>query len=222
MPRTRVTEETLYKFDELEEEAKEKAREWYRGLIEADEYSESVYEDVATIAALMGLDIRTRPVKLMNGGTRYDSCIYWSGFSSQGDGACFEGRWEHKPDSLEKVKEHAPLDERLHAIAADFASPKIAHLKASSKHRGHYYHEYCMDIEVSSNHQPEDFPEGSIDDEMWPTNEQYEHIKKMFADFARWIYRMLEAEHDYCHADEQVDENIRCNEYEFTKDGRLA
>jgi len=37
MPRTRVTEETLYKFDELEEEAKEKAREWYRGLIEADE-----------------------------------------------------------------------------------------------------------------------------------------------------------------------------------------
>jgi hypothetical protein len=54
------------------------------------------------------------------------------------------------------------------------------------------------------------------------TDEQYEHIKEMFADFARWIYRQLEQSHDWCHADEQVDENIRINEFEFTEDGRLA
>lgn len=217
MPRTRVTEETLYKFDELEEEAKEKAREWFRGLIEADEYTEHVYEDAATIAALMGLDIRTRPVKLMNGGARYDPCIYWSGFSSQGDGACFEGRWEYKADALEKVREHAPLDERLHAIAADFADEKVKGCYAESKHRGYYYHEYSMEIDANTSFDGE---EGEEDRPF--TNEQYEHIKEMFSDFACWIYRMLEAEHDYCHADEQVDDNIRCNEYEFTKDGRLA
>ena len=83
-----MTEETLYKFDELEG-SQEKAREWYRGLIEADSIRSPSMRMRPQSAALMGLDIRTRPVKLMNGGTRYDSCIYWSG-SSQGDGACFE------------------------------------------------------------------------------------------------------------------------------------
>jgi hypothetical protein len=212
MPRTRVTEEILYKFDELEEKAKEKAREWYRGLIEADEYSEHVYEDAATIAALMGLDIRTRPVKLMGGGTRYDPCIYWSGFSSQGDGACFEGRWEYKPGSLERVKEYAPLDKRLHTIASSLDDPKLSGLTASIKHTGRYYHEYMMDFDIS--------PDYDVAFEV--TEEIEELIKEPLRDFARWIYRMLEAEHDYCHADEQVDDNIRCNDYEFTEDGRLA
>jgi hypothetical protein len=217
MPRTEITERTLYKFDELEEKAKEKAREWFRGLIEAKEYSESVYEDAATIAALMGLNIRTRPVKLIGGDTRYKPCIWWSGFSSQGDGACFEGRWEYKADALEAVRGHAPLDERLHGIAADFADPKVKGCYAESKHRGRYYHEYSMEIDANT------FFNGDEGEEEVPfTNEQCEHIKEMFADFARWIYRMLEAEHDYCHADEQVDENIRCNDYEFTEDGRLA
>jgi len=212
MPRTRVTEETLYKFDELEEEAKEKAREWYRGLIEADEYSEYVYEDAATIAELMGLDIRTRPVKLMGGGTRYEPCIYWSGFSSQGDGACFEGTWTYKPGSLERVKGHAPLDERLHAIAANLDNPKLSGLNANIKHRGNYYHEYMMDFEIS--------PDYDVAFEV--TEEIEELVKEPLRDFARWIYRMLEAEHDYVHADEQVDDNIRCNEYEFTEDGKCA
>lgn len=210
--RTRATEEILYKFDELDEEAKEKAREWYRGLIEADEYSEYVYEDAATIAALMGLDIRTRPVKLMGGDTRYEPCIWWSGFSSQGDGACFEGRWEYKPGSLERVKEHAPLDERLHAIASGLDDPRLSGLTANIKHTGRYYHEYMMDFDIS--------PDYDMAFEV--TEEIEELVKEPLRDFARWIYRMLEAEHDYAHADEQVDENIRCNDYEFLADGRLA
>lgn len=214
MPRTRVTEETLYKFDELEEKAKEKAREWFRGLIEADEYTEHVYEDAATIAALMGLDIRTRPVKLMNGGTRYDPCIYWTGFYSQGDGACFEGRWEYKADALEKVRECAPLDERLHAIAAALGDPRLRSLYADIRQRGRYYHEYCMDIEVDVRDVDDDFVEAATSEE--------EAVKEPLRDFARWIYRQLEQSHDWCHADEQVDENIRWNDYEFTKDGRLA
>ena len=38
-------------------------------------------------------------------------------------------------------------------------------------------------------------------------------------DLMRWIYRTLEKECDWQNADEQVDENIRCNEYEFDVDG---
>lgn len=34
--------------------------------------------------------------------------------------------------------------------------------------------------------------------------------------------QQLEREYDYQNADEQIDESIRCNEYEFTEDGRRA
>jgi hypothetical protein len=40
--------------------------------------------------------------------------------------------------------------------------------------------------------------------------------------FADWIYSQLENEYDYIQADEQVDESIRANEYEFTADGECA
>src|SRR3954466_15035963 len=118
MPRTATTTQTLYKFGELSEDAKEKARQWYREADDGDNFwSESVIEDAATIADLMGIDLRQRPVKLMNGGTRYEPAIYWSGFWTQGSGACFEGTYTYKKGSAKAVRDYAPKDEALHAIA---------------------------------------------------------------------------------------------------------
>lgn len=37
----------------------------------------------------------------------------------------------------------------------------------------------------------------------------------------RWIYKKLEQEHDYLLSDECVEENIKCNEVEFTEDGSV-
>lgn len=193
----------IYTFDELSEKAKERARNWWReaSQYQYNDFHEFVYEDAMTIGKLMGLDI---------------SKIYYTGFWSQGDGACFEGRWEYKPDALEKVKEYAPLDEGLHEVAAAFASEKVKGCWAESQHRGHYYHEYSLSIDggVRAGDDVE------LDEYGFP-EEQYNHIKEMFADFARWIYKMLEAEYEYQTSNEQVDENIRCNQYEFHADGRL-
>jgi len=38
----------------------------------------------------------------------------------------------------------------------------------------------------------------------------------------RWVYRALEQEYEYQTANEQVDDSIRANEYEFTETGRIA
>jgi hypothetical protein len=81
----RTIKKTIYKFAELSDRAKERARDWYRGCIESSDY-DSVIEDAARIADILGINLRTRAVKLMGGGTRFDPCIWWSGFSSQGDG----------------------------------------------------------------------------------------------------------------------------------------
>jgi hypothetical protein len=37
----------------------------------------------------------------------------------------------------------------------------------------------------------------------------------------KWIYRQLETEYDWLNADEQVDESIEGNDYQFTDNGRI-
>lgn len=46
-----------------------------------------------------------------------------------------------------------------------------------------------------------------------------DELKELFEDFAHWIYKLIDAEWDYCMSDENVDDSIRANEYTFTEDG---
>ena len=53
----------------------------------------------------------------MGGGTRQKPCIWFSGFWSQGDGACFEGRYAYAPRASLRIRDYAPRDTELHRIA---------------------------------------------------------------------------------------------------------
>ena len=86
---------TVYQFPELSDAAKEKARNWYRELGPHDDWWEAVYEDFERVCEILGIRLKTTPVRLMGGGTRAKPCIWFSGFWSQGDGACFESYWSH-------------------------------------------------------------------------------------------------------------------------------
>ncbi len=52
------------------------------------EWYDAVYEDFQRIAEFLGINFRTRSVHLMGGGARQELRIFFSGFWSQGDGAC--------------------------------------------------------------------------------------------------------------------------------------
>ena len=194
----RLQERMVYRFDELSDGAKECARDWYRGDDDGLDYEwwDGVYEDVKACAALVGIEIEH---------------IYFSGFSSQGDGACFEGRYDYKPGGAKALRQHAPQDETLHGIAADLQAaqrPAFYQLNARVKQRGHYSHEHCTEIEVF------DFRDGQYTRHDW-----HDAIAEPLRDFMRWIYRQLESEHEWLTGDENVDETIRINEYEFDEDG---
>ena len=58
MPQT--FEVTVFKFNELDDKAKEKAREWYReGALNYD-WWDSVYEDAERIAEILGIELKHR------------------------------------------------------------------------------------------------------------------------------------------------------------------
>lgn len=77
-----IIETTVYQLDELADEAKERARSWYRQHGFDYDWYDSVFEDFGRICHLLGIELRTRPVRLMGGGTRSETCIFFSGFSS--------------------------------------------------------------------------------------------------------------------------------------------
>ena len=192
---------TVYKFDELSDEAKERAVEkWNENGLDY-EWWDVIYEDAKTIGALIGITIKD---------------ISFSGFWSQGDGACFEGSYEYRKGSVKAVKEYAPQDQELHRIAKDLQKVQrqnLYGLKAYIKQTDfHYSHEFTVSIAVEN--------ERSNSYEV--EKETEEAVAEILRDFMRWIYKSLENEYEYQSSFEQVAETIRINDYEFTENGEMV
>lgn len=228
MPKTRVIKKTVYTFDELSDKAKEKARDWYRqGNCEDSFWSEGVLDQAEEVSVMLGIDLCQTPYKTIGGETRYKATIYFSGFWSQGDGACFEGTWDASKVRADALKKEWPTDKELHRIADGFAEVAKEYPEGafSVKHTGHYSHSHSTSFDVELNDPKEndleyDSTEWSVAATKWREDE--ETLIELARDFMDWIYKQLEKEWDYQNSDEQVDESIKCNEYEFSEDGSIA
>jgi hypothetical protein len=213
MPHTLT--KTAYTFAELSDPAKEQARNWWREQESYDFDTDCVIEDAQRMAELLGIEFDTRAVNLMNGSTRRDPCVFWSGFSSQGDGACFEGSYAYAKGAVKAVtNETGGNDKTLIRIAQDLQDAQRSafyKLTATVKHSGHYNHEHSTTIDVEH-----------ADDSYRSIGDAGELIAEALRDFMRWIYSQLEAEYTYRMSDENVDESIIINEYDFTDDGHFA
>lgn len=208
-----VIETTVYQFEELSEGAKENARAWYReGGFDYDWY-EFVFEDFGRICECLGVRLKTSLVRLMGGGTRDEPRIHFTGFWSQGDGACFQAHYSYRKGAPRAIRDHAPNDIALHAIADRLQAGQrrsFYQLRADVSHRGNYYHEYCMEISVEKKSPP--YQDMTADAE--------ETVIEALRDLARWLYRQLENEYNALTSDEMVDETIVANAYTFTASGR--
>ncbi len=212
-----------YTYDELSPAAKEKARDWYRRASDDDTYwSECVIDDAKDQGRHLGLDIDK---------------IYYSGFSSQGDGACFEGSWRaNRGDPVELAKN--VKDEELIRIAEALAKIAESYPDASFhvEQRGHYQHENCTvfdhchgnddetrDVLLSRYYSKDDEideDDNAIARERWANAYPEDEVEELARDFMRWIYSQLESAYDWTNSDEQVEESIVANEYTFTEDGK--
>ena len=198
--RTETITREIFQFDELSNDAKETARQWWRdGGLDHD-WWDSVYDDFDRIAELIGINVTDKQ---------------FSGFWSQGDGASFAGSYAYKKGSCKAIRDYAPKDELLHSIADNLAAIQKRNfysLSASITLRGRYCHEGSMCISV----------ERDSDNYQDYTTDADDVITDAMRSLAQWLYTSLENELKYLNADESVDESIRANEYEFTRDGKIA
>jgi hypothetical protein len=140
--------------------------------------------------------------------------VYYSGFWSQGDGACFEGKCRYQKGGFNAVKSYAPTDKTLHNIVKRMQDLQRRHfysITAETYQRGHYYHSGCMHVDIGTDidYSAEGFE--AIEDTM----------SDILRDFSDWIYDRLEKVYEYINSDAGIIENIVESDYEFLKTGEI-
>ncbi|UJF36554.1 hypothetical protein [Paenibacillus hexagrammi] len=185
----------IYQFNELEEAAKEKARQWYRNgdYIYTDGITESFEETV-----------RERGLELSG-----KHPVSWSLGYCQSDYVGIDA--EASVELIHRMIEAdvSDRDMRWFKRLVD-----VFDITATTSH--HHYYGQRFEVEVLA---PGQYP-GPIQklaDRIHAVLEQAweRYVRDLCHDLMKYGY----AEIEYQSADEQVDESIICNEYEFTEDG---
>ena len=226
MPRQRITEYTVYKFEELSDGAKEKARdEWIKAECQCGDpyWSECVIDNAVEQAKFMGIEIGERKWTNSYASSGGTPMVYFSGFSSQGDGACFEGQWYASDVEVGKtaggwgVSSATTEIKRIASVFEEIAE-KYPEASFSVVRRGHYSHEMCTVFECSLgddyeyDHEADEAEFDAVKDDL------IENAR----DYMRWIYRQLNDEYDYRMSDEAIHGYIEANEWEFFENGQIA
>lgn len=192
----------------LSEERRDDLLEKYRNVNVEYDWWDSLFEYFAEQLTEIGITVSTHEVKLMNGKTRQDPDIYFSGFWSQGDGACFGGYVSDWPKFL------ATLGKEDWAFWAHECN-----WTASSTHS--YGNNMSINSELEAPENPHDEEEDPLRFHAWniaylPPSEAdlaalESEIKDKFNDLASGLYDDLETEYDYQTDDEQVVDWILSN-----------
>ncbi len=186
---------TVYKFSELSEEAQQNALEnLYDINVDFDDWSEYVIEQWKEEVTAKGYS---------------DIKVYYSGFSSQGDGACFESKID-----LEKWMISHKVKTKFRNVW-NSAIVQDMDYDLYTKHQGHYYHSGCMTLIAEAYGFPD---KAYLEFHDLLTVEILEDAR----DCADDLYRRLEKEYDYQTSKEAVKETIDANDYDFLENGKLT
>lgn len=192
---------TAYTYEELSEDAKKVALDKSRNVTtEYFEWWDSDFDYWKEELAKLGYEVED---------------IFFTGFWSQGDGACFTGsldvlKWLKATDG----EDGADAKTRSLRYWLKKLGTEAAYVKFS--HSGHYYHRFCMYIEAEWSEWTQ--PPKAV--------AQFEDLEKAILEDARdralKIYQGLEKTHDAMSSDEYVADHITVNEFLFWETGSPA
>ena len=188
-----------YTFDDLDDEAKGKAREWWHGSASGAldyDWWDGLFEMATTAGKCLGIDVED---------------IQFRGFWSQGDGASFKGSYAYRKGWRAALKAEFGGDtlvelERIGLELQDIQRPVFYKLEAGVNMNSRYM---SVNVDVYG-----------LTDRQW-TMRRESDVRDAMRSFAHWIYCSLEKEYDYLTSDEAVDETIKANDYLFTEEGEL-
>lgn len=175
----------VYKFKELKKEIQDKVIEKLNDINTDYEWWEYMFKDWTAKLEKLGYN---------------DVKIYFNGFSSQGDGACFTAQI----DLLKWAKTHKLSAREIKAIDKGDITGRITHNYG-------YYFSTSTNVDINS----------SNDNDY--INKTREKIEKMIVEereeLGDELYRELKKENDYLTSKEAIIETIEAYDYDFLEDG---
>jgi len=202
-----------YRFEELDDKAKEKVFESYRTdeFYPGDWWHEAAVEDFVEDRTKEGWDLETKDV-------------HFSGFWSQGDGASFDG----KVTCETWIKFHK-LEAKFPTIMKVLHNTHPLTAKIYTNHFGTYYcHSNTRYLEIEEDGQLDEHIYGWDDEakeqaimEKW--NEEVMRLEEILEDnreeLSQQLYSKLEKQYDYYMTDEAIEEDIMSNDNMFLANG---
>jgi hypothetical protein len=182
-------------------ERKEKLIEQHRYInVEHDQWWDCVYADFREDMKAVGINV-----------TR----MYFSGFCSQGDGACFEGLLDNALTYLDHHhKGQYPMIRKLLEAGGD--------VYVNCEHRGHYYHQNCTEFWADADtltgmlDQPTEFHETIVEQWQEELTDEMDAFEKdvieQWRSYMQDLYSKLEDEYDHLTSDEAVWDTIVADE----------
>jgi hypothetical protein len=165
-----------------------------------DDWYDCVYSGFKEDMKAVGIDVKQ---------------MYFSGFCSQGDGACFIGNLDNAQTYLDHHhKDQYPMIRKLIEAGGG--------VYVSCNHSGRYYHENCTSFWVDSDclhgvlPAPTEFHDQIV--AQWAKqmaneiDDFEEDVIEQWRSYMQDLYRKLEAEYDHLTSDEVVWETIEANE----------
>lgn len=223
-----VTKTAGFTFNQLSKEAKDAVR----NLLAPDyRWWDYIYAEMSEVGKQLGFHIGE---EYRQHQSRCEYEINFSGFYSQGDGACWKGKIVIR-DWLENYK---PDDPRGFIVVALIDNGWIEpYLKVGT--RFSHTHEGSMYIDEGSIDSLRHYSEGearvldkgmfegaSVENLFDVADEQYiceleREMLESARSFARTIYERLRDEYEHMQSDEYLTELCEANEYLFDEDGKL-
>jgi arginyl-tRNA synthetase len=201
-PRGRPVRE---RFNDLPARVRDEILDKYRDINTGHDWWDGVYDLFKTDMEEIGIEVDR---------------MYFSGFWSQGDGACFEGMVRDWPEFLTSLGYTCPA--LLDHAAAQF--------RFYVTHRGHHYHENCthfnVDLPLPEHDEDQYFIDGycphepgSLHEATWMVlingythSSLEEQFIEAFKNHMRELYNRLETEYDDLTSDETVLESLEAND----------
>jgi hypothetical protein len=208
----------LYTFEELSEDIQSKVLDKFRNSqVEYNDWYDSDYDDFKTLCATVGIEVDEKKT-------------YFSGFSSQGDGAGFTSHidlkelvegiankkyLEHAPNIHDEVKSFTPSPCPVDKRVLDLIYRNVIDISINTKGNDR---PFSSKLEFWYNYTSNECVNyKNVEKQM---NELEEWLEDTVNEFTNLLYRLLERDYEYLTSDESVKEHIIANEYEFTKDGK--
>lgn len=202
------------KFTELSDKAKQRAVEEYVEHVGDYDWWRSTVEFAKEDGAKLGFNIDE---------------VFFSGFSSQGDGASWIGTVDPAKYLQVKLEASQSTDtmEQVLLCLAEHGAVDGARIS----HSGSYYHEYSMHTDgfvlFDAGRITEGLLAGAVSGDLVDTfsaewmEEFNKELLEAARDYAREIYKRLESEYDCLCSEEHCAEMSEANGWDYDEDGRL-